>query len=200
MPEPELQHRLAAILSADAAGYTRLLAEDEPGTIRALAGARERIAASVSRYHGRVVDTPGDNLLAEFPSALDAVRCGVEVQRVLGDASTALPVERRLLFRIGLHLGDIAVEDSRIYGDGVNVAARLQALAEPGGICLSSAIHDMVRGRVDLAFRDLGEQTLKNFPRPVRVFQWVGPLRRRPTARLRSHRTGHRSSCSPSRT
>ncbi len=167
---PELQHRLAAILSADAAGYTRLLAEDEPATIRALAGARERIAESVSRHRGRVVDAPGDNLLAEFPSALDAVRCGVEVQRVLGDRAAGLPGQRLLLFRIGLHLGDVAVEDARIYGDGVNVAARLQALAEPGGICLSSAIHDSVRGRLDLPFRDLGEQSLKNFPRPVRVF------------------------------
>ncbi len=174
MPEPQLHHRLAAIFSADAAGYTRLLAENESATIRALAAAREQIAASVTVHHGRVVDSPGDNLLAEFPSAVDAVRCGLEVQRVLGDRAAGQPEERRLLYRIGLHLGDVAVEDTRIYGDGVNVAARLQALAEPGGICLSAAIHDNVQGRVDLAFVALGEQSLKNFPRPVRAFRIGG--------------------------
>ncbi len=174
MPEPQLHHRLAAIFSADAAGYTRLLAENESATIRALAEAREQISASVAVHHGRVVDSPGDNLLAEFPSALDAVRCSVEVQRVLDDRVARLPAERRLRFRIGLHLGDIAVDQARIYGDGVNVAARLQALAEPGGICLSAAIHENVRSRLDLPFRDLGDQNLKNFPRPVRAFSLGG--------------------------
>jgi adenylate cyclase len=169
-----MEHRLAAIFSADAAGYTRLLAEDETATIRALAAAREQIQKSVARHRGQVIDTAGDNALAELPSALDAVRCGVEVQRILGDAAAALPPERRLLFRIGLHLGDVAVEDERIYGDGVNVAARLQTLAEPGGICLSAAIHDNVSGRLDLPFHDLGEQNLKNFPRPVRAFRVGG--------------------------
>jgi adenylate cyclase len=169
-----MEHRLAAILSADAAGYTRLLAEDQAATIRALGEARAAFAAGVARHRGRVVDTAGDNVLAEFPSALDAVRCGLELQRVLGDAAAALSAERRLLFRIGLHLGDVAVEGDRIYGDGVNVAARLQALAEPGGICLSSAIHDNVQGRLDLPFHDLGDQSLKNFPRPVRAFRVGG--------------------------
>jgi adenylate cyclase len=169
-----MEHRLAAIFSADAAGYTRLLAEDQAATIRALADAREQIEKSVSKHRGRVIDTAGDNALAELPSALDAVRCGVEVQRILGEATAALPPERRLLFRIGLHLGDVAVEGERIYGDGVNVAARLQTLAEPGGICLSAAIHDNVQGRLDLPFHDLGEQSLKNFPRPVRAFRVGG--------------------------
>jgi len=171
-----MEHRLAAIFSADAAGYTRLLAEDETATIRALAEAREQIQKSVARHRGRVIDTAGDNALAEFPSALDAVRCGVEVQRILGDAAAALPPERCLLFRIGLHLGDIASEGERIYGDGVNVAARLQTLAEPGGICLSAAIHENVAGRLDLPFHDLGEQSLKNFPRPVRAFRIGGAV------------------------
>jgi adenylate cyclase len=169
-----MEQRLAAILSADAAGYTRLLAEDQAATIRALGGARAQFTSGVARHRGRVIDTAGDNVLAELPSALDAVRCGVEVQRILGDAAAALPTERRLLFRIGLHLGDIASEGERIYGDGVNVAARLQTLAEPGGICLSAAIHDNVAGRLDLPFHDLGEQSLKNFPRPVRAFRVGG--------------------------
>jgi len=174
VPAPELLHHLAAILSADAEGYTRLLAEDEAATIRSLGEAREQIGKSVSRFRGRVVDSPGDNVLAEFPSALDAVRSSVEMQRALGDRAAALPAERRLLFRIGLHLGDVAVEDVRIYGDGVNVAARLQTLAGPGGICLSAAVHENVRNRIDLPFQDLGEQTLKNFPRPVRAFRLGG--------------------------
>jgi adenylate cyclase len=172
--EPKLQHRLAAILSAEGEGYTRLLAEDETATLRALTEAREEISKSVSGHRGRVVDAVGDNLLAEFPSALDAVRCSVEVQRVLEDRGARLPAERRLRFRIGLHLGDIATDDTRIYGDGVNVAARLQALAEAGGICLSAAIHENVRGRLDLPFVDLGEQSLKNFPRPIRAFRIGG--------------------------
>lgn len=169
-----MEHRLAAILSADAAGYTRLLAEDQAATIRALAEARAAFGSGIERHRGRVVDTAGDNVLAEFRSALDAVRCGLELQRVLGDRAAPLPPERRLLFRIGLHLGDIAAEDERIYGDGVNVAARLQTLAEPGGICLSAAIHENVQGRLDLPFRDIGEQSLKNFPRPVRAFRLGG--------------------------
>jgi adenylate cyclase len=169
-----MEQRLSAIFSADAAGYTRLLAADQDGTIRALATARDLFTAGIARHRGRVIDTAGDNVLAEFPTALDAVRCGVELQRMLGDGAAALPADRRLLFRIGLHLGDIAAEDGRIYGDGVNVAARLQTLAEPGGICLSAAIHDNVSGRLDLPFHDLGDQSLKNFPRPVRAFRF-GP-------------------------
>lgn len=169
--EAPLVRRLAAIFSADVAGYTRLLAADETGTIRALSDARERITASVIRHGGRVVDSPGDNVLAEFVSALDAMRASVEIQRVLRDRAATVAEERRMLLRIGLHLGDVAVEGARIYGDGVNVAARLQTLAEPGGICLSAAIHDNVASRLDLGFVDLGEQALKNFPRPVRAFR-----------------------------
>jgi adenylate cyclase len=169
-----MEHRLAAIFSADAAGYTRLLADDQPATIRALAEARDLFTHGVERHHGRVIDTAGDNVLAEFPSALDAVRASVELQRALHEGAAAQPEERRLLFRIGLHLGDIAAEAERIYGDGVNVAARLQTLAEPGGICLSAAIHDNVAGRLDLPFADIGEQSLKNFPRPVRAFRLGG--------------------------
>jgi class 3 adenylate cyclase len=169
-----MEHRLAAILSADAAGYTRLLAEDQAATIRALAAARASFVSGVEQHRGRVADTAGDNVLAEFRSALDAVRCGLELQRVLGDRAAPLPPERRLLFRIGLHLGDVAAEEERIYGDGVNVAARLQTLAEPGGLCLSAAVHENVQGRLDVPFLDIGEQSLKNFPRPVRAFRLGG--------------------------
>jgi len=169
-----MEQRLAAIFSADAAGYTRLLAADQAATICALAEARDAFTKGIERHRGRVIDTAGDNVLAEFPSALDAVRCGVELQRGLSDRAASLPEGRRLLFRIGLHLGDIAAEADRIYGDGVNVAARLQTLAEPGGICLSAAIHDNVQGRLDLPFADIGEQSLKNFPRPVRAFRLGG--------------------------
>ncbi len=176
MPEAELVHRLAAILSADAVGYTRLHADDALATIRSLTEARNIISESVRLHRGRVVDSPGDNLLAEFPAALDAVRCSVAVQRGLDDNALQQPPDRRLLFRIGLHLGDVAVEGERIYGDGVNVAARLQALAEPGGICLSAAIYDNVGSRLDLPFHDLGEQSLKNFPRPVRAYRVGGPV------------------------
>ncbi len=174
MPEPQLTHRLAAIASADVAGYTRLLAADEIATIRALADMRERMAASVARHGGRVVDSPGDNVLAEFVAAQDAMRGCVEIQRILEDRDAALAPERRMRLRIGLHLGDIAAEGERIYGDGVNVAARLQTLADPGGICLSAAIYENVASRLDLAFEDIGEQKLKNFPRPVRAFKLGG--------------------------
>jgi len=174
VPDPQLTRRLAAILSADVAGYTRLLAADETATIRALSDMRERMAVSVGRHGGRVVDSPGDNVLAEFSAAQDAMLAGIEIQRVMEDRDVALAPERRMHLRIGLHLGDIAVEGERIYGDGVNVAARLEALADLGGICLSAAIHDNVASRLDLAFEDIGEQTLKNFPRPVRAFKLGG--------------------------
>ena len=158
-----MEHRLAAIFSADAAGYTRLLADDQPATIRALGDARELFVRGIAHHRGRVIDTAGDNVLAEFPSALDAVRCGVELQRSLSERAAALPESRRLLFRIGLHLGDIAAEADRIYGDGVNVAARLQTLAEPGGICVSAAIHDNVAGRLDLPFANVSADADQEF-------------------------------------
>ncbi len=132
VPEP-VERKLAAILSADVVGYSRLMAEDEQATIRTLTDYREEVAMRVRQHRGRVVDTPGDNLLAEFPTALDAVRCAVETQGVLRTLNASLPDERRMDFRIGLHMGDVSVEGERIYGDGVNIAARLEALAEAGG-------------------------------------------------------------------
>ncbi len=165
------QRRLAAILSADVAGYSRLMAEDEQGTIQTLNAYREAIGTLVEQHHGRVVDSPGDNLLAEFPNALDAVQCAVEIQGVLRVRNQSLAENRRMLFRIGVHLGDITAEGERIYGDGVNIASRLEGLAEPAGICISRTVHEQVESRLDLAFEDLGEQSVKNIPSPVGVFR-----------------------------
>jgi adenylate cyclase len=172
----EAERRLAAILSADVVGYSRLMAEDEAVTIRTLRAYREEIAMLVRQHRGRVVDAPGDNVLAEFPTALDAVRCAVEIQGVLRARNASLPAERRMDFRIGLHMGDVAVEEGRVYGDGVNIAARLEALAEAGGICISATVHEQVRNKLDVGYVDLGDQTVKNIPDQVHVYR-VQPRR-----------------------
>jgi adenylate cyclase len=170
MPDP-VERKLAAILSADVVGYSRLMAEDEQGTIRTLTDYREQVAVLVRQHRGRVVDSPGDNLLAEFPTALDAVQAAVEIQRVIGARNADLPAERRMEFRIGVHLGDISVEGERVYGEGVNIAARLEGLAEAGGVCISGEVHGQVRNRLQLAYEDLGEQSVKNIPQPIRAYQ-----------------------------
>ena len=169
-PEP-VEHKLAAILSADAVGYSRLMAGDEAATIRTLSAYREQIGVLVREHRGRVVDAPGDNVLAEFPTALEAVRCAVELQGVLRARNASLPAERRMDFRMGVHMGDVATEGGRIYGDGVNIAARLEALAEAGGVCISATVHEQVRNKLDASFADLGDQTVKNIPDPVRVYR-----------------------------
>lgn len=165
------RRQLAAILSADAVGYSRRMAEDEGATVDAIRAHRLTIGGFVREHRGRVVDAVGDNLLAEFASAVDVVACALAVQAELAARDEALPEDRRLRFRIGLHLGDLIVEDEQIFGDGINVAARLEALAAPGGICASGAVVEQVRGKVDATFEDLGEQTLKNIPAPVRVYR-----------------------------
>jgi class 3 adenylate cyclase/TolB-like protein/Tfp pilus assembly protein PilF len=165
------ERKLAAILSADVVGYSRLMAEDEPGTIRTLTSYREAIGSLVSQHHGRVVDSPGDNLLAEFPNALDAVQCAVEIQGVLRVRNQSLPKGSSMLFRIGVHLGDITKEGDHVYGDGVNIAARLEGLAEAGGVCISANVYDLVHSKLDLGFEDLGEQSVKNIPDPVRAYR-----------------------------
>ncbi len=171
MDSEGIERRLAAILSADAVGYSRLLAEDEVATLQTLKTHRDAMIARIRQRGGRVVDAVGDNLLAEFPSIVDAVACAVEVQQELETRNAEIPQDRRMLFRIGLNLGDVIVEGDRIVGDGVNVAARLEALAEPGGICISGTAFDQVEGKLALAFEDAGEQTLKNIPRPIRVYR-----------------------------
>jgi adenylate cyclase len=166
-----MERRLAAILSADVEGYSRLMGEDEPATVRAITEYRDVIAAAVSGRGGRVVDAPGDNVLAEFSSVIDAVRCAVAIQRELEARNTVLPVARRMRFRIGINLGDVIVQGERLYGDGVNIAARLESLAEGGGICLSGAAYDQVEGKLPLDYEALGEHTVKNIARPVRIYR-----------------------------
>src|ERR1700746_135430 len=166
-----VERRLAAILAVDVAGYSRLMGEDEEGTLAALRAVRRELADPRSTEHrGRIVKTTGDGLLVEFASVVDAVRCAVELQREMIARNAATPAERRIEFRMGINVGDIIIEDGDIFGDGVNIAARLEALAEPGGICLSAAAHEQVRDRLDIAFDDLGEQQVKNIARPLRVY------------------------------
>ena len=164
--------RLAAILAADVAGYSRLMGADEEATLAALKAIRRELSdPKVNEHHGRIVKTTGDGLLIEFSSVVDAVRCAVEVQRAMAERNTGVPEERRIEFRIGINLGDIILDDDDIYGDGVNIAARLEALTEPGGICVSQVVHGQVRDKLDLAFEDTGEQQVKNIARPVHIWR-----------------------------
>src|SRR5262249_25561291 len=170
-PAVGMERKLAAILSADVKGYSRLMGEDEEATIRTLTTYRELIASLIQHHRGRVVDSPGDNLLAEFASVVDAVRCAVEIQRALKTKNTELPSNRQMEFRIGINLGDVVVEGERLYGDGVNIAARLESLAEPGGICMSGTVYEHVENKLALTFEYAGEQTVKNIAKPVRVWR-----------------------------
>jgi TolB-like protein/class 3 adenylate cyclase len=164
--------RLTAILAADVAGYSRLMGADEEGThARVTAHFRELVNPKIAEHHGRIVKNTGDGCLAEFASVVDAVRCAVEVQRGMAERNAATPPEKRIEFRVGINLGDVIAEDDDIFGDGVNVAARLEALAEPGGICVSRVVRDQVRDRLDYTFEGLGEQQVKNIARPVRVYR-----------------------------
>jgi len=162
--------RLSAIVAADVAGYSRLMGLDEVGTARTLREHRKVTDALVAKHGGRLVKSTGDGVLLEFPSVVDAVECAVAVQAVMAQRNEGVPVDRRMLFRIGINLGDILIEGDDILGDGVNVAARLEGIAEPGGICISSSAFDQVRGKVPAEFIDLGEQTLKNIAQPVRAY------------------------------
>jgi adenylate cyclase len=162
--------RLTAILAADVAGYSRLMGTDEEGTHERLrAHLRELVELEIAEHHGRIVKTTGDGMLVEFPSVVDAVRCAVEVQRGMVDRNSAILPEKRIEFRVGINLGDVIVEGEDIFGDGVNIAARLEALAEPGGVLVSNTVHDHVRDRLPFVFEDLGEHQVKNIARPVRV-------------------------------
>jgi TolB-like protein/class 3 adenylate cyclase/Tfp pilus assembly protein PilF len=171
MSEGRIERRLAAILAVDVAGYSRLMGADEEGTLAALRAIRREVGdPKIKEHRGRVVKTTGDGLLVEFASVVDAVRCAVEVQREMALRNANTPPEWRIEFRIGINLGDIIVEDGDIFGDGVNIAARLEALAEPGGICASLVVRDQVRDKLDFSFEDAGEQLVKNIARPVHVF------------------------------
>jgi adenylate cyclase len=171
MAEEGFKRKLTAILSADVEGYSRLMDDDEEATIRTLTAYREAMTTLIQQYRGRVVDAPGDNLLAEFASAVDAVNCAVEIQRELAERNAELAYERRMQFRIGVNVGDVVEEEDRIYGDGVNIAARVEGLADAGGICISGRVYDQVENILDYSYEFLGEQKVKNISRLVRMYR-----------------------------
>jgi len=167
----DFKRKLTAILSADVKGYSRLMGEDEEATVRTITAYREVITEVVQKHRGRVVDSPGDNILSEFASVVDAVRGAVEIQEELKVRNAELPENRRMDFRIGINLGDVIHEEERIYGDGVNVAARVESLSDAGGICVSGTAFDQVENKLPLGYEYLGEQSVKNISKPVRVYK-----------------------------
>jgi TolB-like protein/class 3 adenylate cyclase/tetratricopeptide (TPR) repeat protein len=170
-----VERRLAAILAADVAGYSRLMGRDEEGTLAQLKSFRKALVdPAITVHRGRIVKTTGDGMLVEFASAVDAARCAVEIQRGMARQNTDVPQDQRMEFRIGIHLGDIIIDDNDIFGDGVNIAARLEGIAEPGGVCISDDAHRQIRGKVDIAFDDMGSQSLKNIADPMRA--WRGRI------------------------
>jgi adenylate cyclase len=171
MVDEGFKRKLTAILSADVAGYSRLMAEDETTTVKTIASYREIMSSLIKQHRGRVVDSPGDNVLAEFSSVVDAVQCAVAVQNEIQTRNAELPDNRRMEFRIGINLGDVIDEDGRIYGDGVNISARLEALADPGGICVSKTAFDQIETKLPLGYEYLGEQSVKNIPKPVGAYR-----------------------------
>ena len=177
---PRAARRLAAILAADVVGYSRLMGQDEQGTLQRLkAHRKELIEPLVAEHRGRIVNLAGDSALCEFPSVVEAVACAVAIQDGMAGRELDLPAAERIRFRIGVNVGDVIVEGEEIYGDGVNVAARLEGRAEPGGVCVSGKVYDEVRGKLDLGFEDLGELALKNIAKPVRGWRVADAARRR---------------------
>jgi class 3 adenylate cyclase len=167
-----IERRLAAILAADVVGYSRLMGEDEEGTLAALKAVRHELTdPTIEEHRGRIVKTMGDGLLVEFGSVVDAVLCAVEIQREMAARNQEVAASLRIVFRIGINVGDIIIDEDDIFGDGVNVAARLEALAEPGGICISQVVRDQVRGKLDVTFVDQGDKQVKNISQPVRVYR-----------------------------
>ncbi|MCK5360972.1 MAG: adenylate/guanylate cyclase domain-containing protein, partial [Gammaproteobacteria bacterium] len=171
MVENEYKQRLVAILHADVVGYSRLMSNDEAATVKTLEGHREAVIQTVNQYHGNIIDMAGDSVLANFSSVVSAVQCSVELQKAIEILNDQLPVDHKMQFRIGVNLGDIIVNQDAIYGDGVNVAARIQALAEPGGICISGAVYDSVARKLPLSYKSIGEQHVKNIAAPVHVYR-----------------------------
>jgi len=171
MEPRSVERKLTAILNADVQGYSRLMGEDEVGTLRTLTTYREVTDSFIQQHRGRVVGTAGDSVLAEFASVVDAVQCAVEIQGELKVRNSELPPNRRMQFRIGINLGDVIVQGEQIYGDGVNIAARLESLADGGGICISGTVHEHIKNKLTLEYEDLGEQTVKNIAEPVRVWR-----------------------------
>jgi class 3 adenylate cyclase len=173
MTDEDTIRRLAAIFSADVKGYSRLMRNDEMATVRTISDYREAMTILVQQHHGRVVDSPGDNLMAEFASVVDAVQAATAIQKELKARNARLPKHRRMEFRIGINLGDIIAEGDRIYGDGVNIAARIEGLADPGGICLSRTAYDQIEDKLPLAYEYLGEMTVKNIAKPIPAYKVV---------------------------
>ena len=171
MPDERMERRLSAILAADIAGYSALMGADEARTVRDLKGHQSVVLPMVGEFAGRIIDTAGDGILAEFPSVVNAVKCAVAIQSKMAERNVAIEPARRMQFRIGINIGDVVYDESRIYGDGINVAARLEGIAEAGGICISSKVYEEISGRIELAWQDIGEQHLKNIARPVRAYQ-----------------------------
>jgi adenylate cyclase len=205
MAEAHVERRLAAVLAADVAGYSRLMGIDEEGTLAALKAHRhELIDPKIAEHRGRIVKTTGDGALVEFASAVDAARCATEIQITMAERNASIPEGRRVEFRIGVNVGDVIIDEGDIYGDGVNIAARLESIAQPGGICISDDAYRQVRDKLDFNFQDLGEQELKNIARPVRVYR-LHPPQRHPAARhfqpvFLHFPTSHPSPCYRSRT
>jgi adenylate cyclase len=172
LTDNRVERRLAAILAADVAGYSRLMGADEEGALARLKAVRKSLVdPAVTAHRGRIVKTTGDGLLVEFASAVDAARCAIEVQRSMAEQNAAVPQVKRIEFRIGIHVGDIIIDDGDIFGDGVNISARLEGIAEPGGVCISDDAQRQIRGKVDFAFEDMGPQNLKNITEPMRSWR-----------------------------
>ena len=171
MPSQDVKRKLAAILSADVKGYSRLMSEDEVSTLNTLSSHLQIMTSLIQQYKGRVVNTAGDALLAEFASVVDAVNCGVEIQKELKNRNQEVPEDKRMEFRIGINLGDVIEEGEQIYGDGVNIAARVQSLADGGGICLSGTVYEHIKNKLAFGYEYVGEQTVKNIKEPVRVYR-----------------------------
>jgi len=169
------ERRLAAILAADVVGYSRLMGRDETATVRDLEAHKAAILPIIARHGGSIVNIAGDGIVAQFPSAVRAVECAVAIQKIMTERNVDVPADRRMLLRIGISLGDIIHDADKTYGDGINVAARLEPLAEPGGICISSTVRDAIFGKLGLPLRDLGEKSLKNIARPVHIYQIQSP-------------------------
>ena len=171
MNTSDVKRKLRAILSADVQGYSRLMGDDEVATVETITEYRETLTSLVNQYTGRVVDSPGDNVLAVFGSVVDAVQCAVEIQNVLKAKNEDLPENRRMIFRIGVNLGDVIQEGDRIYGDGVNIAARIESLADGGGICISGTAYDQIENKLALGYDFMGEHPVKNIAKPVRIYK-----------------------------
>jgi len=190
----DFKRKLTAIFSADVAGYSRLMGDDEEATVKTLEAYKQVMFSLIKQHRGRVVDSAGDNLLAEFASLVDAVQCGVAVQKELQARNAHLPENRKMQFRIGINLGDVIEEGERIYGDGVNIAARLESLADPSGICISKTAFDHIESKLPLGYQFLGEQTVKNIAKPVGAYKvlWSRGLSIK-SRRKRPRRVGPRS-------